>query len=152
MATYRTVLPLPVQVAAYLAGLVDGEGTVTLSSLHRGERRRIVLSISNNDRPLLEFVLASVGAGVITAKRTYRARHAPSYAYKVTGRQALDLLSQIAGYLRTYRAQRAKMALERYVALTPRNGKYCDEALDRRRDFEREFLSLGPGPRRSGGR
>jgi hypothetical protein len=139
-------------VAAYLAGIVDGEGTITLSSLHRGEHRRIVVSISNTDRSLLEFVREAVGAGLVTGKRAYSPRHAPSFTYKVSGRQALALLSQIAGYLKTYRAQRAQMALQRYVALTPRNGKYRPEALRMRQEFEREFLALGPGPRRPAGR
>lgn len=130
-----------------MAGLVDGEGTITLSSEHRGERRRIVVSISNTDRALLEFVRETVGAGRITGKRTYSERHTPSFAYKITNRHALDLLSQIAGYLKTYRAKRAEMALRHYVALTPRNGKYPQELWRKRDEFEREFLAVGPGPR-----
>lgn len=147
MGSYRTVQSLRPETAAYLAGLVDGEGTITLSSLHRGERRRIVVSISNTDRSLLEFVRSAVGTGTITGKRTYNPRHAPSFAYKVCNRQALDLLSQIVGYLKTYRAKRAEMALERYLALTPRNGKYGADALRMKADFEHEFLAIGPGPR-----
>src|SRR5258706_6119918 len=144
---YRTVQRLNPETAAYLAGLVDGEGSITLSAEHRGERRRIVVSISNTDRSLLEFVRECIGAGRITAKRTYSERHTPSFAYKVTNRQALDLLSQIASYLKTYRAKRAEMAIQHYVALTPRNGKYPHEVLRMRDAFEREFLAIGPGPR-----
>ena len=43
-------------------------------------------------------------AGHITSKRTYSERHTPSFAYKITNRQALDVLSQIVGHLRTYRS------------------------------------------------
>src|SRR5688572_11752451 len=103
MAFYRTVQSLDPETAAYLAGLVDGEGTITLTSMHRGERRRIVVSISNTDRSLLEFVRDAVGAGRITAKRTYSERHTPSFCYCITNRQALDFLRQISAYLRTYR-------------------------------------------------
>jgi hypothetical protein len=144
MASYRIVKCLDSETAAYIAGLVDGEGTITLTVEHRGERRRLAVSIANTDRCLLEFVLERVGAGQITAKRTYSERHTPSFAYKVTNRQALDLLVQIHRYLRTYRSKRAAMALVRYLALTPRNGKYATETLRLREDFEREFLSLGP--------
>lgn len=144
---YRSVQRLVPEAAAYVAGLVDGEGTITLSAEHRGERRRIVVSISNTDRSLLEFVRETVGAGRITGKRTYNERHTPSFAYKVTSRQALELLSQIAGHLKTYRAKRAEMAIQHYVALTPRNGKYPEEVLRKRGEFEREFLAVGPGPR-----
>lgn len=96
---------------------------------------------------MLEFVHASVGAGCITSKRTYSDRHTQSFAYKVTNRQALDLLSQIAPYLKTYRRVRAQMVLERYVALTPRNGKYPPNLVRMRDEFEREFHAIGPGPR-----
>src|SRR5579883_1786789 len=33
--------------AAYVAGIIDGEGTVTLTRTHRGEGRRPVVSISS---------------------------------------------------------------------------------------------------------
>lgn len=147
MAAYRIVQYLDAETAAYIAGLVDGEGTITLSREHLGERRRLVVSISNTDRRLLEFVLEKVGVGRITAKRTYSERHTPSFAYKITNRQALELLVQINGYLRTYRGQRAAIALDRYKALTPRNGKYGVETLRLREEFERELLAIGPGPR-----
>lgn len=45
--------------AAYIAGIVDGEGTITSSRLHSNERRRIVVSIPNNERELLEYVQRS---------------------------------------------------------------------------------------------
>jgi hypothetical protein len=126
---------------------VDGEGTITLTAEHAGERRRIILSISNTDRRLLEYVQDVVGAGRITSKRTYSERHTPSFAYRVSSQQALDLLSQIARYLRTYRSQRASLALSRYLALTPRDGKYSADTIGQREHFERDFLAIGPGPR-----
>ena len=147
MKKYRVVRHLKAEDAAYLAGLVDGEGTITLTSDHPGEKRCIVLSISNTDRALLEFVREVVGAGTISTKRVYSDRHTPSFAYRVTNRQALDVLSQIVRYLKTYRASRAEMALSRYIPLTPRNGKYTDALLALRNQFERAFLAIGPGPR-----
>ena len=101
MATYRTVQHLAPDMAAYVAGLVDGEGTITLTAQHRGEKRRLVVAISDTDRSLLEFVRQIVGAGRITAKRTYKEHHSPSFAYTVSNRQALDLVTQIASYLKT---------------------------------------------------
>jgi hypothetical protein len=37
--------------AAYLAGIIDGERMITLTRTHRGENRRLVVSISR-ERPL----------------------------------------------------------------------------------------------------
>jgi hypothetical protein len=42
--------------AAYIAGLIDGEGTVTLTRKHRNENRQLCVSISSTERPMLEFV------------------------------------------------------------------------------------------------
>ena len=148
MDHYRVVNRLEPWAAGYIAGLVDGEGTITLTATHRGERRHIVVAISNTDRAMLEYVSSLVGAGLVTAKKTYNPRHTPSFCYSIRNRQALDLLSQIAGFLRTYRGVRAKIALASYISLTPRNGKYSPDVDARRRDFERRFLAVGPGPRK----
>ncbi|MDD3519075.1 MAG: LAGLIDADG family homing endonuclease [Chromatiales bacterium] len=131
--------------AAYLAGLIDGEGTVTLSRKHRNENRQLAVTISNTEKPLLDFVLATIGAGKITGKRTARSNHAPSFAYAIYNRQALRLLEQVYPHLRTYKAERAALILRDYLALTPRNGKYSENLLRRRRLFEATVLELRPG-------
>jgi hypothetical protein len=142
MAPAIKVNDLPPEQAAYLAGLIDGEGTITLTRIHRNENRRLVVSISNNDRSLLKFVRAAIGAGRITTKRTYSERHAPSFAYQISSRQALDLLRQLVPYLKTYRVKRAKLALNAYLRLTPRNGCYRPAVAASRREFERRLLAI----------
>jgi len=47
---YRTVKSLAPVDAAYMAGLIDGEGTVTLSRRHRNDQRQLVVSIANTER------------------------------------------------------------------------------------------------------
>lgn len=131
-------------IAGYLAGLIDGEGTVTLTRLHRNENRRLVVSISNNDLALLRFVRRAVGTGRITTKRTYSPRHSPAFNYQVSSRQALELLRQTAPFLRSYKAVRARLALAKYVAVTPRNGKYSLGQRARRAEFEARFLAIRP--------
>jgi hypothetical protein len=93
---------------------------------------------------LLEFVHKVVGAGRITRKRTYSARHAPSFTYQISSRQALDLLRQTAVYLRSYKAARASLALAEYVRLTPRNGKYDKDQRSERLAFEEKLLAIRP--------
>ena len=138
----RQISKLDPVVAGYIAGLIDGEGTVTLTRVHRNESRRLVVSISNNDRRLLEFVREAVGAGRITRKRTYAASHAPSFTYQISSRQALELLRQTSTLLRSYKAGRAALALSDYVRLTPRNGKYEAHLRAQRTTFEVEFLAI----------
>ncbi|MEP6941915.1 MAG: LAGLIDADG family homing endonuclease [Betaproteobacteria bacterium] len=140
MKCYRSVLNLDSRDAAYIAGLIDAEGTVTLSREHRNENRRLVVSIASTERCLLEFVADRTGCGKITNKRTTSPLHSLSFAYRVTNRQALEILRQIQPYLRSYKATRAALALKYYVALTPRNGRYATAQKDERQQFETLFL------------
>jgi hypothetical protein len=128
--------------AAYLAGIIDGEGTITLTRTHRGENRRPVLSISSTECPLLRYVQTTIGAGRISGKMRTRPHHSPSFAYVITGRQALAVLSQVSPHLRTYKLERARLLLEEYIALTPRNGKYTADQRARRAQFETRFFSI----------
>jgi hypothetical protein len=133
---------LSLEHAAYLAGLIDGEGTITLTRLHRHENRRLVVSISNNDASLLKFVEEIIGAGKITTKKIYSDRHARSFTYQVASRQALDLLRHLVPYLKTYKARRATLVLDDYLRLTPRNGRYTPEIAASRLEFEARLLAI----------
>jgi len=128
--------------AAYLAGIIDGEGTITLTRKHRGENRRPVVSISSTELPLLRYVHAAIGSGRITSKACSRPHHSPSFAYVITGRQALLVLSQISSYLRTYKRERAGLLLDEYIASTPRNGRYNAAQRATREAFERRFFAI----------
>lgn len=131
--------------AAYIPGLVDGEGTVTLTRKYRNENRQLCISISNTERMLLEYVHRTIVAGKITGKRTTKACHTPSYTYAVYNRQALSLLIQIQPYLQTYKARRAALIIRDYIALTPRNGKYSAEHERARAEFEVSLLAIKAG-------
>ena len=123
MKPYRTVRHLCPAESGYIAGLIDGEGTVTLSRKHAGDLRHVVVSISNTEHELLDHVLALVGCGKITNKKTAKPHHALSMTYAVWNRQALNLLAQVEPYLQSYKRLRAQLILQS-ILLTPRNGKY----------------------------
>ena len=139
---YRKTAELTASDAAYIAGLIDGEGTVTLSRKHAGEKRQLAVSISSTERRILEFVLHRVSAGKITRKKTSSANHSPSFAYSLWNRQALELLRQTAPHLQSYKRLRARRILDHYVKLTPRNGKYSEGLLAARAEFEQAVLSI----------
>jgi len=42
--------------ASYIAGIIDGEGTITLTKLHEKEHRRPCITIASTDKELLEYV------------------------------------------------------------------------------------------------
>jgi len=90
---------------------------------------------------LLDYVNDTVGAGRITSKATYQPNHTPSYAYVIHNRQALTLLRQVEPYLRSHKAGRARLVLDHYIRLTPRNGKYTGTQLAERAEFVSSFFS-----------
>ncbi len=144
IANYKKVKKLSREDAAYIAGIIDGEGTISLTRKHRGEHWQLVISISNTELPLLKYVKKAIGAGRITNKRTYQSHHTPSVTYAISNRQALTVLEQVRPYLRTYKAKRAELILRSYIRLTPRNGKYTQAQLNERDIFIEKFLRLNP--------
>lgn len=145
MATYRQTRTLAKNEAAYIAGIIDGEGTISLSRRHRNDNRQLVISIASTERELLEYIQQVIGAGRITKKRVVSTKHTPSITYVIDNRQALSLLKQVAPYLRTYKAKRAELVLRDYLRLTPRNGKYSPNQQYNREVFIESFLKLRPG-------
>jgi hypothetical protein len=130
--------------AAYLAGLVDGEGTITLTKLGWNRQRGLAVTISNTELMILQHVLAIVGVGKITNKRRSKINHTPSYTYQITNRQALNLLDQIGPFMKSHKAGRAELALKEYLRLTPRNGRYTHEQLCQREEFIQRFFDIRP--------
>jgi hypothetical protein len=131
--------------AAYLAGIVDGEGTITLTRRNTYRQRYLTLTISNCEVRLLEYVLKLIGVGRITTKRTYNDNHSTAYTYQISSKQALDVIGAITPFLKTYKRKRAVLALSCYTKLTPRNGKYTDATLKKREYFIQKFFSILPG-------
>lgn len=138
------VRAMAVTDAAYLAGLIDGEGTVTLVRRHSRENRRICLSICNTGQDLLEFAKRATGVGHISRRKCSSARHSPAFTWAVWGRQALGILRQCHPWMRSYKRDRTSLALSQYVLLTPRNGKYTTGLRKARTRFEIQLLSLTP--------
>lgn len=108
-----------------------------------------MVSISSTERALVQWALEDSGVGKVTGKKTSSPKHSPGITYSVSNRQALDLLHRLSPYLRSYKRQRAELAMEHYRALTPRNGKYSPEMTAAREQFERDFLGIMAGTGRT---
>jgi hypothetical protein len=136
------VKQLSMSEAAYVAGIIDGEGTITLTRTHQGENRRPLLSVSSTELALLSYVQSVIGAGRITNKACARPHHTPSFTYVISSRQALAVLAQVATYLRTYKSARARLLLDEYTSVTPRNGRYSQDQRAARQQFEDRFFAI----------
>ncbi|MBU0537575.1 MAG: LAGLIDADG family homing endonuclease [Bacteroidetes bacterium] len=144
MDSYNSTLKFSNEEAAYLAGLIDGEGTVTLNQRDKQRQRTIVISIANTERQLLDYAKTVIGVGSISSKRVMNPNHTPSFSYQVSGRQALAVLEQICPYLKSYKKERAELLLKDYIKVTPRNGAYTTEMLELRSEFIKAFFEIQP--------
>lgn len=130
--------------AAYIAGIVDGEGSILLTRIHRNEFRRPCITIASTDIELLEFVQSIIG-GVIVRKKNYKPTiHKNSFALNLKSkRDVLYTLKCIYPYLRVYvKKRRALYILENYDSVTRRNGKYKNEEKLEKMKFEEIFFNL----------
>jgi len=130
--------------AAYLAGIIDGEGTITLTKLHSNENRRPIISIASTDIELLEYI-KSITSGSINKKRNYSpSKHKNSYTFIIKRKGVvLSTLMEIIPYLRVpSKIKRAKFIIENYEKVTIRNGRYNESTLVLKQDFENDFFAL----------
>ena len=128
--------------AAYAAGILDGEGSIQFVRNHRSRWPSPSVSIASADRELLDWIRSRVG-GTIIQKKTYRPQHSPAYEWRLTDRRALQFLGIVRPYLVIQRKiVRCDLLLSEYLASTPRNGRYTEQLVTRKRELIERFSSL----------
>lgn len=129
---------------AYIAGIVDGEGSIMLIKFHRNQFPAPCLSISSTTLELLDWIKLKTGMGTITHKKNYNSeKYKESYSYVLKYDNAISLLKSIEPYLIIEsKRKRALLLLTEYKSLTPRNGRYSFEALQAKERFYNDFLKL----------
>lgn len=128
------------QKYAYLAGIIDGEGSLLLNP-YRGMWRPDV-TVATTDRELAEWLKENFG-GSISNKKVYESYHRPSFAWSVCNQKALAVILLARPYMQIERKQRrADLLLYDYSEYTPRNGKYTPEMLKKKKDLVEFFHSI----------
>ncbi|WP_026575989.1 LAGLIDADG family homing endonuclease [Bacillus sp. UNC438CL73TsuS30] len=130
--------------AAYIAGIIDGEGSISLTRMHENEYRRPCISIASTDKELLIYV-QTLTRGILNTKKNYNPeRHKNSFTLNIKNKDdVLSILRQISPYLRVdKKRKRALWILKNYEKVTPRNGKYNTELLGKKIDFEEKFFEI----------
>ena len=127
---------------AYIAGLFDGEGIITLTyHSSKDEFRSPTVSMSNTSYELLDFILKEYG-GSIVKQKVYKDHHKQSWSWRLKRRKALNFLSDIAPYMKERtKLKRAKTLLNEYLKVTPRNGKYSEKMKVAKLAFENDFFA-----------
>lgn len=130
--------------ASYIAGIIDGEGSITLTRMHENEYRRPCISIASTDKELLVYIQSLTG-GVINCKKNYQpGKHKDSFTLYIKKKtDVFHTLRQISPYLRIeQKKNRALWILSHYESVTPRNGKYDQALYEQKIDFEEKFFQI----------
>ncbi|HDK7161164.1 TPA: LAGLIDADG family homing endonuclease [Clostridium botulinum] len=129
---------------AYIAGIIDGEGSIMLLRFHNNQFPSPCISISSTTIELLEWIKSLTKIGTIKRKKNYNAeKHTDSFAYTIKYNDAINLLIQIEPYLVIKNKKAiARLIIKKYKSVTPRNGKYSDEMLKAKEEFYKEFISI----------
>ncbi|MFZ3576685.1 LAGLIDADG family homing endonuclease [Virgibacillus sp. DJP39] len=130
--------------AAYIAGIIDGEGSITLTRMHSKEHRRPCISISSNDKEMLVFIQNLVGGGIYNKKNYNPSKFQNSYTLYIKKKEdVFQTLGVVHAFLRIERKKkRAEWILSNYDSVTPRNGKYNETMLSNKILFEERFFTL----------
>ncbi len=92
------VLPLSEETVAYIAGLVDGEGSIMLISKKGGCTLR--LSISNTFRLVLDWLVKVTGTGAVREVKRGNKDHKICYFFQSDSYAAASLIKLVKPYLR----------------------------------------------------
>lgn len=76
---YKKVRKLSELEIGYIAGIVDGEGTVTLTVKQKGGTRHLAVTVSGTEISLIKYIAKIIGAGRIVNKKVYKDNHTPAY-------------------------------------------------------------------------
>ena len=131
----------PKYIKAYIAGLIDGEGTITLTRHKKNEFRSPVVSMVNTDKELLAYIRGHYG-GSMCSQKTYKSHHKQAWTWNVSGNRALALLRDVMPFLRSPRKHlRCMLLLHNYKKCTKRNGRYSEAELKIKYEFEEMFFA-----------
>lgn len=125
----------------YVAGVIDGEGTITLSRTSGTSKWRTpIVSVSSTTIEILNGLVATFG-GTICKHKVYKKHHQPSFSWRLTGRKAVAICEQLQHCLLVpAKRHRAKLIAKQYLTCTPRNGKYTAAQTRKKQQFENAFF------------
>jgi hypothetical protein len=104
-------MPSDPATLGYLAGFLDGEGTIGISSAFAKGRSRNPshfphVMIANADRAVMEWIRDTVGGSLdVPRPSTHKPHWRPSYRWRLHGRNAETFIDALLPYLRVKRPQ-----------------------------------------------
>jgi hypothetical protein len=103
----RTINNMSPLDLSYMAGLVDGEGNISLSWVGCVGKQNLHpnIAIANSNRDVLEWVLIVVGWGGISTKPRNNPKWKDAYSWRINGHLAIQFAKALLPYLKIKRIQ-----------------------------------------------
>lgn len=128
----------------YIAGIIDGEGSICLTQNHPNEHRSPSITVTSTTKEML-FFLQELCGGHISIVKKAEGHHKQAWHWSLKGNASIELMTEIYSYLLVpEKYYRAKLIVQEYKKVTPRNGRYSEEALKKKLDFENRFFEYDP--------
>lgn len=137
---------LSVEDAAYIAGFLDGEGSLTLSRHHCYDKNRnttyhLRVRITNTFPGIIDWIAMIVGYGSISKKKVYNGNK-DAWEWSLSGRRAIAFLNQLYPYLKVKKLQ-AEVAFEFGKTIAyPGQSKLDDKVLVFRKELKQRMSAL----------
>lgn len=91
---------------------------------------------------MLDYLKENLGGSISTVKKD-KESYKDAWHWKIKGNKAIEILKVIEPYLLVpEKRKRAKLIIDEYKSVTPRNGKYSAEMLEKKLDFEKRFFEI----------
>nr|WP_269205726.1 hypothetical protein [Clostridium botulinum] len=115
-----------------------------LTKFHNNQFPSPCVSISSTTLELLHWINSKTNMGTINSKKNYNIeKHKNSYSYIIKYNDAIEFLKDIEPYLViNVKKQRAKLIINEYKSVTPRNGRYTDKILECKNRFFDRFMNI----------
>lgn len=125
----------------YIAGIIDGEGSICLSKDSASNQFRYPnIQVSSTTYEMLEYLKNKIG-GSISKKKESKEKYKEAWKWQIKTNLTIELLNEIKEYLLVpEKKYRANLICDEYKKVTPRNGKYTEEKLQAKLDFEKRFF------------
>ena len=76
----------------YIAGIIDGEGSILLTRFHANEHRSPCVSVASTTKEILSFLKEKCG-GSVAVKKKYADHYKDSWTWSVKRDRAIELLN-----------------------------------------------------------
>ncbi len=142
---FKKLKELTIIESAYLAGLMDGEGSIMLTRNNRSDMfKSPKVSMPSTSLGLIKACADMTGIGSISQKKKAMDHHKQSYVWAKSGnQQVLSFIRALFPYMKEEsKWKRSKKLLSEWDKITKRNGKYTEEEIMTKLKFEQEFYSI----------